>query len=522
MRGRGVTMRSVMNGAGAVAGSAPQRHRSAHQDELGSELRARQRVGAHGGRGRVGPARRVVAQRARDEKCRAERGEGAGSRRPYQSHALMVRLGGRYGYRMRPNRMRHPLAGAILPSMAGGRGRVGVRRCVGALVVLACIAAGSPAVAWANPGALSRYVNGGDHWVTSGAVSAGYSLQGTLGFLAPTPASGTAALYGCLAATDHFLSLSSDCGGATVLGLEGWIYGSPPAGLASQPVYLCLSATTTSEDHFASNQPGCEGGYTIGLLGYALASAALNRYNGGWHWVTTGSVASGYSLEGTLGYLVTGGAGTAPLYGCQDGADHFLALSSSCEGQTVLGIEGSIYGSPPANVASSPIYRCVAGSNHFASVAFNCEGQVTEGLLGYALQGPLPPPPPPASSPAPVPLALPQPLPLPPTGHRHVRALRVAITFSWTWNRAVTHLRRVRIGRLPRRATIRISCRGRGCRARPMVARAGGVHRLFVSLIGRRFRAGERLLIAVRAPGYAAERAEIRIRYGALPTVRLL
>jgi hypothetical protein len=394
-----------------------------------------------------------------------------------------------------------------------------MRRCVGMLVGLACILAASASAAWANPGALSRYVAGGDHWVTSGPVSAGYTLQGTLGFLVPTPTAGTVPLYGCLAATDHFLSLAGDCGGHTVLGSEGWIYSSPPAGLASQPVYLCLSATTASEDHFASNQASCEGSYTVGLLGYALASGALNRYNGGWHWVTTGSVASGYSLEGTLGYLVTGGAGTAPLYGCQDGSDHFLALSSDCEGQTVLGIEGSIYGSPPANVASSPIYRCRAGSNHFASVASGCEGQVTEGLLGYALQAPLLPPPPPVSAPAPVPLALPQ--PLPPTGHRHARALHVAITFSWTWNRAVTHLRHVQIARLPRRATIRISCRGRGCRARPMVARAGGLHRLLASLIGRRFRAGERLFVTVRAPGYAAERAEIRIRYGALPAVRL-
>jgi hypothetical protein len=55
-----------------------------------------------------------------------------------------------------------------------------------------------------------------------------------------------------------------------------------------------------------------------------------------------------------------------------------------------------------------------------------------------------------------------------------------------------------------------------------MTARAGRVRRLTRSLTGRVYRAGDRLLVTVSARGYQAERAEVRIRYGKLPTVSLL
>jgi hypothetical protein len=116
MRGRGMTMRSMMNGPVSVQGSAPQRHGSAHEDELGSELRARQRVGGHRGCGDAGLARSVVAKGARHQKCRAERGKGASGRRPYQSHAVMVRLTGIRGHRVRREWVREEATRAILPA----------------------------------------------------------------------------------------------------------------------------------------------------------------------------------------------------------------------------------------------------------------------------------------------------------------------------------------------------------------------------------------------------------------------
>jgi hypothetical protein len=42
------------------------------------------------------------------------------------------------------------------------------------------------------------------------------------------------------------------------------------------------------------------------------------------------------------------------------------------------------------------------------------------------------------------------------------------------------------------------------------------------SLDGRRYRAGDLLFITISAPGLVPERAEVRIRDGAIPRARLL
>jgi hypothetical protein len=42
------------------------------------------------------------------------------------------------------------------------------------------------------------------------------------------------------------------------------------------------------------------------------------------------------------------------------------------------------------------------------------------------------------------------------------------------------------------------------------------------TLTGRRFRAGDTLLIILRAPGYLPERALVKIRNGRLPQTKLL
>jgi hypothetical protein len=127
-----------------------------------------------------------------------------------------------------------------------------------------------------------------------------------------------------------------------------------------------------------------------------------------------------------------------------------------------------------------------------------------------------------ATSPPPVvtaPVAVP--VPEPPVRRQ---ALRVKLTLSWTWDHAITHLRSVKIGSFPRATRLLVRCLGHGC-PRPATAVATGsrgVRRLLRSFRGRRYWAGDRLLISLRAPGWTPERAQIRIRSGKVPKAGLL
>ncbi|HET8979766.1 MAG TPA: hypothetical protein VFN87_16520 [Solirubrobacteraceae bacterium] len=119
-----------------------------------------------------------------------------------------------------------------------------------------------------------------------------------------------------------------------------------------------------------------------------------------------------------------------------------------------------------------------------------------------------------------VPVTTPVPRPAP-----RPRALRIKLQISWTWNRATTRLRRTKVGTLPYRTHLEVQCRGRGCPRGNRKLRAtgiGGVRRLLHRLRGWRYRAGDRILITLTAPRYRAERAEVDIRWGRKPGVRLL
>ena len=107
-----------------------------------------------------------------------------------------------------------------------------------------------------------------------------------------------------------------------------------------------------------------------------------------------------------------------------------------------------------------------------------------------------------------------------PTAKRHVR---VTIRMSWTWRGKRTRLTKVKVGRMPRGATMAVRCRGRGC-PRPQVrqTRARRVQLFTTILAGQRYRAGDRLFVTIRAPGLIAERAVITIRNGRKPAVRAL
>jgi murein DD-endopeptidase MepM/ murein hydrolase activator NlpD len=230
---------------------------------------------------------------------------------------------------------------------------------------------------------LSRYTNGPDHWVTASAVAASYVLEGSLGALVGSGVPGSVPLYGCLTSVwDHFLSTSSNCEGQTVLRQEMFIWTA--SGTGRLPLYRCATGTG---DHFETNASDCEGQRSEGLLGYTASATALNRYynaNVTDHWVSTGTVTSGYNLEGSLGKLVTNRVpSTVPLYGCLvGGRDHMLSRDSNCEGGQVLYVEGWLYTSPNGD-SPTPLYRCYTGSDHFASNDPNCEWQHVEGLLGW-------------------------------------------------------------------------------------------------------------------------------------------
>jgi hypothetical protein len=133
---------------------------------------------------------------------------------------------------------------------------------------------------------------------------------------------------------------------------------------------------------------------------------------------------------------------------------------------------------------------------------------------------PPPPPPPPAPTPAPS-----DPVVLVPKSSNvpHFPKLKLRITIKWTWNRSVTHLYRIRIFHMPRRATITVKCAGRrGCPRHPPQAGARHLNRLGHVLDGHAYRAGDRLFITVSERGFKSERVEVQIRYSAKPRARLL
>jgi hypothetical protein len=104
---------------------------------------------------------------------------------------------------------------------------------------------------------------------------------------------------------------------------------------------------------------------------------------------------------------------------------------------------------------------------------------------------------------------------------RTARALHIKVLLSWTWNRAVIHLRQVKVGAMPRNTKVSLACQGAGCPRHSRVSAAGapavrrGLHRL----AGHRYRAGDVLTVRLTAPGYRQERARIFFRNGRKPLI---
>jgi hypothetical protein len=120
------------------------------------------------------------------------------------------------------------------------------------------------------PVAFNRYFNETSHEVTTGWVDpkGRFSLETTLGHLYQSPQRGaTVPLYGCKGGSmDYFISLDNACEGSRVLGVNGYGYSQPVAGLNLVALYRCSSG----HDHFVSIDPKCEGESTQELLAYVL------------------------------------------------------------------------------------------------------------------------------------------------------------------------------------------------------------------------------------------------------------
>jgi len=103
-----------------------------------------------------------------------------------------------------------------------------------------------------------------------------------------------------------------------------------------------------------------------------------------------------------------------------------------------------------------------------------------------------------------------------------LKQVSVAIKLDWKWDGDRTRLIWIRFGRLPAHATIRVSCDGRHCLRPAKAAGTGERRKLIASLEHNVFRAGQKLLITIGAPGRKPERAECQIRNGKEPLAKLL
>jgi hypothetical protein len=119
--------------------------------------------------------------------------------------------------------------------------------------------------------ALNRYSNERAYEVTTGWIdpNANFILDVTLGHLYEGPQNGaTLGFYGCKSGTtDYFVSLDFACGGQLTLGVAGFGYAQPVAGLNLVPLYSCAA---NDHSHFLSPDPNCESHGPGTLLGYAL------------------------------------------------------------------------------------------------------------------------------------------------------------------------------------------------------------------------------------------------------------
>ena len=238
---------------------------------------------------------------------------------------------------------------------------------------------------------LGRYTGAGYHQVSSGQVNVPYRAEEPLGTVmsAPTGGAPVRPIYNCLVGggPGYMTSTASTCEGTQTIGLSGYVYTTPPPGASVLPLWRCRAGA----DHFVSNDPGCEGQVAEYQLGYIRQSVGLARYAApGDHWSTTTGMDDAHSWDSMLGYLFAADPpdSTAPLYACITAAGgHFTSPDPGCEGNTRLALDGYVYTTPQPGTAA--LYRCVLGLDHFDTLSSGCEdsGGTNELTLGYVETG---------------------------------------------------------------------------------------------------------------------------------------
>jgi hypothetical protein len=261
------------------------------------------------------------------------------------------------------------------------------------------------------------------------------------------------------------------------------------------------------------------------------------------------ALAAGFLLAITLTAMASTNVTVSPRDNCggfnghvvwQDGSGAYIQLygevwDTGCAGSTSVWLawDSPGYNNVQAESANEPDTEGVNYKTSISADPTNVKVTVCSTSGGWHCGTPVsvptgspgtsPPPstPPPSSSSPPV-VTTPTStsLPQPTTPHE----LAVTLQMSWTWNAATTRLHGTKLGSLPGRAQIVVQCRGKRCPGRPNLSASGArnVRRLLRRLHGRRYHAGDRVLIVLKAPGYLPERALVKIRNGRLPRVTLL
>lgn len=102
------------------------------------------------------------------------------------------------------------------------------------------------------------------------------------------------------------------------------------------------------------------------------------------------------------------------------------------------------------------------------------------------------------------------------------RTVHAQLVLTWRWDPKRTRLTALTYRHVPARATVKVTCAGRGCPIRTERVGARRLPQLRRNLVGRAFHAGDRLTLTISARGLRPERAQVRIRRNALPRVRRL
>jgi hypothetical protein len=262
-------------------------------------------------------------------------------------------------------------------------------------------------------------------------------------------------------------------------------------------------------------------------------------------------LAGGFLLAMTLAAMASTNVTVSPRDNCggfnghvvwEGGSSPYIQLygevwDTSCPGSTSVWLawDSPSYHNIQANSANEPDTEGVNYETGTSTTPTDVKVTVCSTNGGWHCGTPVsvptvstPPPTSPPPTPSPTPTS-PEPvvttptstsIPEPTTPHE----LAVSLQMSWTWNAATTRLHGTKLGRLPGRTQIFVQCRGKGCPGKHNVSAdgAGNVRRLLRRLHGRRYHAGDRVLIILKAPGYLPERALVKIRDGRLPRVTLL